>query len=278
MDTYSHVHIDLMCPRKRIPLVTWNAHLNSFHMISNIYSFHLQLTHVIAEKKSSIYKGNKLNTFSNEKNKINGFGRPSLCRREDTIMTKQMGTILLLSKPSPKEEEEGVDVEMETSGGGDGLGRSGSLRRRAQCMPMMPRQRVARVKAPIGPPGRDFYSFLGFDIDSRRRQTAGVSLLSVSAHRLASIFQSSHKVELTTLPFRAQIGVCRATSDSPFFTRKHFKQFSTQLQSPAEINESAPTIKDRILGCLRTFTTWNRISTISYHPHRIEALVIEITG
>ena len=46
-----------------------------------------------------------------------------------------------------------------------------------------------------------------------------------------------------------------------------------------DISENAPTTTDRILGCLRAFTTRYRlrISIILYDPHGIEALLIEIT-
>jgi hypothetical protein len=136
-----------------------------------------ELTHVIAEKEkmSSNYKGNKLNTFSDEKNKIkqaeiylrgptqtregqvlsSRFGFGGLCSREDTIIITQTW------QQRRRRKKEGGDVEMETRGGGDELGRSGSLHRRGLCMQYcmcMPMMVTGSVKALIGPPPGEIFS------------------------------------------------------------------------------------------------------------------------
>jgi hypothetical protein len=69
--------------------------------------------------------------------------------------------------------------------------------------------------------------------------------------------------------YRAQIGACRAASNSLLLPPGSAS--NSPLNSRIDISENAPTT-DRILGCLRAFTTRFTISTIPYHPHRIDAL------
>ena len=106
------------------------------------------------EKKSSIYKGNKLNTFSDEKNKTkqaeiyprlggptqtreeqalsSRFGFRCLCSREDTIMTTQTWQQQRCCQHRRRKEEEGGNVKMEMS-----LEDPNFCAEEDCCMPMM---------------------------------------------------------------------------------------------------------------------------------------------
>jgi hypothetical protein len=238
---------------------------------------------------SSNYKGNKLNTFSDEKNKIkqaeiylrgptqtregqvlsSRFGFGGLCSREDTIIITQTW------QQRRRRKKEGGDVEMETRGGGDELGRSGSLHRRGLCMQYVYADDGDRLGESADRPaaGRDIFSPFATDCQfvrtsSHSRIPAEIFFWITSNFCLVSssprpVHSPAHQyLELSsTLPsnYRTQIGACRAVSNS--FLLPPVSASNSPLNSSMEISENAPTT-DRILGCLRAFTTRFTISTI----------------